>query len=328
MLINVAALLAGFVFLVFSADFFVKGSSAIARNLGVSPLIIGLTIIGLGTSAPELLVSAIASFQGNTGLATGNAIGSNIANIGLVLGATSLIAPIIIQSSLLKRELPILLAISIASYFLVIDGDLSRIDGLILLTGLVCFLYWLTLSARQNKQKNTDTLAAEFSGEIPLGMANSKAIVFSASGLMGLLASSKLLVWAAVNIAVIFGVSDLIIGLTIIAIGTSLPELAASIASVLKKEPDLAVGNIIGSNAFNLLAVFCLPGLIHPGKIDSHLIYRDFPVMLGLTLMLLMFSYGFSSQPKIGRFKGLLFVILFLAYLGKLYLDSVGTKLN
>tara|TARA_R110002074_G_scaffold402287_1_gene606232 strand:+ start:48178 stop:49155 length:978 start_codon:yes stop_codon:yes gene_type:complete len=325
MLINLAALLAGFAFLIFSADFFVKGSSALARNLGVSPLIIGLTIIGLGTSAPEILVAAIASLQGNTGLAMGNAIGSNIANIGLVLGTTAIIAPVVIQSSLLKRELPVLLAISVTSYLLVIDGDLSRIDGLILLTGLASFLYWLTLSARKNKQQNSDTLAAEFSGEIPLGMANSKAILFSASGLIGLLASSKLLVWAAVNIAVIFGVSDMVIGLTIIAIGTSLPELAASIASVLKKEPDLAVGNIIGSNAFNLLAVLCLPGLIQPGAIEGNLVSRDFPIMLGLTVMLLLFSYSFTGQPKIGRFKGFLFAILFIAYLGKVYLDSVGT---
>jgi len=156
-------------------------------------------------------------------------------------------------------------------------------------------------------------------------MANSKAILFSASGLIGLLASSKLLVWGAVNIAVIFGVSDLVIGLTIVAIGTSLPELASSIASVLKKEHDLAVGNIIGSNAFNLLAVFCLPGLIQPGPIESNLASRDFPVMLGLTVLLLLFSYSFTGQPKIGRFKGFLFLILFIAYLGKLYLDSVGT---
>lgn len=325
MLINIAALLAGFVFLIFSADFFVKGSSALARNLGISPLIIGLTIVGLGTSAPEILVAAIASLQGNTGLATGNAVGSNIANIGLVLGTTALISPIFIHSSLIKRELPIILAISITSYLLVIDGDLSRLDGLILLTGLAAFLYWLTRSVRLSKQQNTDTLSAEFIDEIPLGMANSKAILFLTSGLIGLLASSKLLVWAAANIAVIFGVSDLVIGLTIIAIGTSLPELAASIASVLKKEPDLAVGNIIGSNAFNLLAVFCLPGLIHPGAIESNLISRDFPAMLGLTVLLFLFSYSFNGQPKIGRFKGLLFAILFIAYLGKVYLDSVGT---
>ena len=324
MLLFSAALFAGFLFLIFSADSFVKGTSAIARNLGVSPLIIGLTIVGLGTSAPEMLVAGMASVQGNTGLATGNAIGSNIANIGLVLGTTALVTPILIQSSLLKRELPILLAISIASYLLVIDGDLSQLDGLILIAGLLAFLYWLLRSAQQNKQQNTDALASEFDDEIPTDISNKAASFYALVGLVGLIASSKLLVWAAVNIAIIFGVSDLVIGLTIIAIGTSLPELAASIMSVIKKEPDLAVGNIIGSNAFNLLAVFCLPGLIHPGPVDAQLVSRDFPVMLSLTLCLFFFSYSFKGKPEISRFKGAIFMIFFIAYLSKVYLDTIG----
>jgi cation:H+ antiporter len=324
MLLFSAALLTGFFFLIFAADFFVKGTSAIARNFGISPLIIGLTIVGLGTSAPEMLVAGIASFQGNTGLATGNAVGSNIANIGLVLGATALVTPIIIQSSLLKRELPILLAISIASYLLIIDGDLSRTDGLILISGLIAFMYWLLRSAKQDKKQNADPLASEFDDEIPTDISNKSAILFAASGLIGLIASSKLLVWAATNIAVIFGVSDLVIGLTIVAIGTSLPELAASIVSVLKKEPDLAVGNIIGSNAFNLLAVLCLPGLIQPGPVDNLLVTRDFPVMLGITLCLLLFSYSFNGEPKINRFKGGIFMLFFVSYLGKVYLDTLG----
>ncbi|ORU91994.1 MAG: calcium/sodium antiporter [Cycloclasticus sp. symbiont of Bathymodiolus heckerae] len=325
MLINLAALLAGFIFLVFSADFFVKGTAAIARNFGISPLIIGLTIVGLGTSAPEMLVAGMASFQGNTGLATGNAVGSNIANIGLVLGATALVTPIFIHSSLLKRELPILLAISIGSYLLVIDGDLSRLDGLILITGLFSFLYWLLRSAKQDQQKNADVLAAEFDDEIPADINNKTAYFYAASGLIALIASSKLLVWSAVNIAVIFGVSDLVIGLTIVAIGTSLPELAASITSVLKKEPDLAVGNIIGSNAFNLLAVFCLPGLIHPGTVDAALISRDFPIMLGLTLLLFLFAYSFNGEAKLNRLKGATFMLFFIGYLAKVYLDTLGT---
>ena len=324
MLINIAAILAGFVFLIFSADFFVKGTSAIARNFGISPLIIGLTIVGLGTSAPEILVAAMASAQGNAGLAMGNAIGSNIANIGLVLGTTALIAPILIKSSILRRELPILLAISTASYLLVIDGDLSRIDGLILLSGLLAFMYWLLRSARQSSPQHCDALELEFSDEIPADLPNLNAFLFFLAGLIGLIASSKLLVWAAVNIAVAFGISDLVIGLTIVAIGTSLPELAASVASVLKKEPDLAIGNIIGSNAFNLLAVFCLPGLIHPSTVESALITRDFPLMLGFTLLLFFFSYSFNGQPKINRLKGGVFMLLFFAYLGKVYLDTLG----
>jgi cation:H+ antiporter len=169
-----------------------------------------------------------------------------------------------------------------------------------------------------------DALDVEFSDEIPTNISNNKAFVFSLLGLIGLITSSKLLVWSAVNIAASFGVSDLVIGLTIIAIGTSLPELAASITSVLKKEPDLAIGNIIGSNAFNLLAVLCLPGLIKPGAIDHDLITRDAPAMLVLTLLLFFFSYSFSGQAKISRVKGFLFVMLFLAYLSKVYLDTTG----
>ena len=324
MLINIAALLAGFTFLIFSADFFVKGTSAIARNFGIPPLIIGLTIVGLGTSAPEILVAAMASAQGNTGLATGNAIGSNIANIGLVLGATALITPILIQSSILKRELPVLLAISTASYLLVIDGNLSRIDGMLLLSGLAAFMYWLLRSAQQSKPQHSDALELEFNDEIPSDLPNLNAFLFFLAGLIGLIASSKLLVWAAVNIALAYGVSDLVIGLTIVAIGTSLPELAASVASVIKKEPDLAVGNIIGSNAFNLLAVFCLPGLINPTDVDSALISRDFPIMLGFTLLLFFFSCSFNGQPRINRLKGGIFMLFFFTYLGKVYLDTLG----
>ncbi len=325
MLLFLAALVAGFFFLIFSADFFVKGTSAIARNLGVPPLIIGLTIVGLGTSAPEMLVAGMASIQGNTGLATGNAIGSNIANIGLVLGATALTAPILLQSSLLKREFPILMAISMASYLLVIDEHLSRLDGLVLITGLGIFLYWLLRSAQQTKKQNKDILATEFEEEIPTNLSTKVASFYAISGLVTLIASSKLLVWAAVNIAIFFGVSDLVIGLTIIAIGTSLPELAASIMSVIKKEPDLAVGNIIGSNAFNLLAVLCLPGLLYPNSVDTQLVTRDFPIMLGFTLLLFFFSYSFNGEPKINRFKGGLFVLFFAAYLSKVYLDTLGT---
>ncbi|ORU90976.1 MAG: calcium/sodium antiporter [Cycloclasticus sp. symbiont of Poecilosclerida sp. N] len=324
MLLNIAGLLTGLLFLVFCADDFVKGASAIARNFGISPLIIGLTVVGLGTSAPEMLVAGMASIQGNTGLATGNAVGSNIANIGLVLGTTALIAPVLIKSSLLKRELPILLAISIMSYLLIIDGDLSRFDGLVLLSALAAFMYWLIRSAKQSKSQQADPLGTEFSKEIPSNLSNSKAFFFFLRGLIGLIVSSKLLVWAAVNIAVVFGVSDLVIGLTIVAIGTSLPELAASITSVLKKESDLAVGNIIGSNAFNLLAVLCLPGLIRPGAVDSQLVFRDFPIMLGFTLLLFAFSYRFNGEAKISRLKGTVLTIFFISYLGKVYLETLG----
>ena len=322
MLLNTLALLGGFVVLIFSADRFVTGTSAIARNLGVSPMVIGLTIVGLGTSAPEILVSGLASWQGNPGLAVGNAIGSNIANIGLVLGTTALLMPISVHSNLLKREMPLLMAVSIASFLLIVDGDLSRLDGTLLIIGLAGFLFWLIRGALQNRQ--SDPLTQEFEQEIPSDLPTKTAVILFALGLIGLLVSSRLLVWAAVNIATALGVSDLIIGLTIIALGTSLPELAASIASLIKKEDDLAIGNIIGSNVYNLLAVFCLPGLIRPGPLESTVISRDFPAMLILTLVLFFIAYSMGKTPRISRSGGAILLMLFVGYMVKLYLDTVG----
>lgn len=325
MLLSYVGLFIGFCVLIFSADYFVKGASALAKNIGVSPLIIGLTIVGLGTSAPEMLVAGIASLEGNTGLAIGNAVGSNIANIGLVLGVSALVSPIFIQSSLLKREFPILLFATAISYFLLLDGTLSLIDGSILLAGLIVFLMWLIHSARKSKEQGNDPLEAEFEAEIASNIKTSSAWLFCILGLVGLVLSSKLLVWAAINIATYFGVSDLVIGLTIVAIGTSLPELAASITSILKKEPDLALGNVIGSNLFNLLAVLCLPGLIRPGTVDELVFTRDMPVMLGLTVFLFAISFGFKKEACIGRIKGLVLALVFIGYMSKLYFDSIST---
>jgi len=325
MLLSYVGLFVGFCTLIFSADYFVKGASALANNIGVSPLIIGLTIVGLGTSAPEMLVAGIASLDGNTGLAIGNAIGSNIANIGLVLGFSALVSPIFIQSSLLRREFPILLLASVVSYLLVLDGNLSILDGSILVIGLVLFLFWLVRSAKKSKGKLADPLETEFSEEIPNDISTLAASLYCLFGVIGLVLSSKLLVWSAVNIATHFGISDLVIGLTIIAIGTSLPELAASITSILKKEPDLALGNVIGSNLFNLLAVLCLPGLIHPGAVDSVVITRDMPVMLLLTIFLYAISFGFGKEACVGRLKGLILATIFITYMGTLYFDSLNT---
>ena len=301
MLIDVLALALGLVVLVYAADWFVDGASSIARNFGVSPLLIGLTIVGLGTSAPEIMVSALASFQGNSGLAVGNAIGSNIANMGLILGATALIAPLAFHSRLLRRELPVLMLISIACYVLALDG-LSVFDGVLMLLGLVVFLYWLIHTAMTERKR--DILAKEMEADVPEAISNHKAWILFVVGLLGLLISSKILVWAAVNIAYVMGVSDLVIGLTIVALGTSLPELAASVGSVLKGEDDLAVGNVIGSNVYNLLAVFSLPALIAPGPVDATVISRDFPVLLAFTAVLFILGVGFSKAGNINRWEG------------------------
>ena len=316
MLIDFIALLLGLVVLVYAADWFVDGASAIARNFGISPLLIGLTIVGLGTSAPEIMVSSLASFQGNPGLAIGNAIGSNIANMGLILGITALIAPLAFHSRLLRRELPVLMLISVVCYILALDG-LSVFDGVLMLLGLVAFLYWLIRIAMT--ERKSDVLVKEVAAEVPETMPNNKAWMFFVLGLLGLLISSKVLVWAAVNIAHALGVSDLVIGLTIVALGTSLPELAASIGSVLKGEDDLAVGNVIGSNVYNLLAVFSLPALIAPGPVDATVISRDFPVLLVFTGVLFILGVGLSKAGNINRWEGGGLLSAYLLYQWTIY---------
>jgi len=315
MVLNFIAMAVSLIVLVIAADKFVVGAVTIAKNHGISPLLIGLTVVGLGTSTPEILVSAIASFQGNTGLAVGNALGSNIANVGLILGCTALVTPLIFKSELLKRELPVLMVISLICYFLSFNG-LGIIDGLLMLTMLVLFLAWMIRLARQEQAATTidDPLERELIDEIPETIATSKAYFFFIAGLIGLLVSSRVIVWAAVNIAESFGVSDLVIGLTIVAFGTSLPELAASIASVLKKEYDLAVGNVIGSNLYNLLAVYSLPGLISPGAIAESVLYRDFPVMLAFTAALFILGYGLRKPGQINRPEGLTLLLAFCCY--------------
>ncbi|MCF7971788.1 MAG: calcium/sodium antiporter [Methylococcaceae bacterium] len=311
MLIYFIALVLGLVALVFSADWFVDGTASIARNLGVSPLLIGLTIVGFGTSAPEVLVSALASIQGNSGLAIGNAIGSNIANIGLILGGTALIAPLAFHSGLLTRELPVLMVISVFCYVLALDG-LTLVDGALMLLALVVFLFWLIRTALVERKK--DILAQEVVAEMSGIMSNNKAWLYFSVGLVGLLISSKILVWSAVSIAQAMEVSDLVIGLTIVALGTSLPELAASVSSVLKGEDDLAVGNVIGSNVYNLLAVYSLPALIAPGVVDATVISRDFPVMLGFTGALFILGMGMSKAGNINRWEGSALLSAYLFY--------------
>ena len=308
MVVFIVVLIFSLVALVFSADYFVSGAVSIAKQMGVSSLVIGLTIVGLGTSAPEILVSGISSLQGNPGLAVGNALGSNIANIGMVLGVTAIIAPIAMPSGIMRREIPVLMGISVLCYLLAFDG-LGQIDAVFMLVGLVVFLGWLIRSSRGDAQ------ADDFSDEFDSGMTTKKAWVAFSLGLLGLLFSSNILVWAAVNIAQYYGVSDLVIGLSIVAVGTSLPELAASIMSVIKAEGDLAIGNVIGSNIYNLLAVYSLPGLFAPNVLDPSVLYRDFPVMLFLTGVLFVFGYKFFKKTgSISRLEGLALISFYVGY--------------
>ncbi len=319
---DLGAVALGIVALVWGADRFVLGAAGVARNLGVSTLVIGLVIVGFGTSAPELLVSAMAGLEGATGLAVGNALGSNIANIGLVLGTTALIVPLAIHSGVLKREFPVLLFMCFAVLILLWDGHLGRLDGFILVAALVGLVYWTVRLAL--KERDHDPLQAEVAEEIPETLAMGAAVLWLVVGLVVLLAGARMVVWGAVNIAHAFGVSEVIIGLTIVAIGTSLPELAASVMGALKGEPDLAIGNVVGSNLFNLLGVLGLPALIHPEVLDASVLSRDYPVMLGLTLALFLLVYSRRRTPRIGRGSGFLLLGAYGAYMTTLYFATVS----
>lgn len=321
MLMPIAAILVGLVILVWSADRFVDGASATARYAGMPPLLIGMVIVGFGTSAPEIVVSVIAALQGNPGLALGNAYGSNIANIGLILGITALISPIRVHSQVLRKELPVLLLITLLSLALVWNGALSRMDACILLLVFVAIMGW---SIKQGMKpsavsvNSADSLNKDESETLDdNAMSRKAAWVWLVLGLVLLVASSRLLVWGAVDIAQAFGVSDLVIGLTIVAIGTSLPELASSIVAIRKNQHDLAIGNVIGSNLFNTLAVVGLAGVISPMSVASEVLSRDFLVMIGLTLSLFVLGYGFKGRvARINRVEGGLLLAVYLAYTG------------
>ncbi|QPL49378.1 calcium/sodium antiporter [Alteromonas sp. B31-7] len=312
MFLSVVIFLVGLIVLSWSADRFVYGASALAKNIGISPMMIGLTIVAMGSSAPEIVVSAMASANGNMNTAVGNALGSNITNIALVLGITALVKPLVVASTTLKRELPALLVITLIAVAFLFDGELASYEGLILM-GLFVFVLammaWLSLQVDKE-----DPLVAETADEIPSNVSTTSALIWIGVGLVLLPLSAHFLVDSAVEIARYFGISDLVIGLTIIAFGTSLPELAASIAGVLKGEDDLALGNIIGSNIFNLLAVLGMPGLIAPGLLDPDVFNRDMWVMLGLTLLLFLFSFDLIGKRIISRTNGALFLASFIGY--------------
>lgn len=323
MLLDILAILAGFILLIWSADRFVDGASAVAQNLGISPLLIGLIIVGFGTSAPEMLVAAFASAEGSPGLAIGNALGSNITNIALVLGMTALLVPLHIHSGILKREMPILTTIMLIVLMLLLDHELGLLDGMILAIGLIVVMSWL---GKQAVKETSDPLNKEFAQELgdSESMSMKKASFTLFIGLLVLLGSSKLLVWGATNIAIELGVSDLIIGLTIVAIGTSLPELAATIMSAYKKEHDIALGNIIGSNIFNMLGVLAFPALIAPGALPEGVLQRDLPWTIGLTLLLFLLAYGFKSAGYLSRLKGGLLLVCFIGYETVLYFSAIA----
>lgn len=320
MLTAVIQLVAGFLLLVWGADRLVAGASSFARNMGVSPLVIGLTIIGFGTSAPELVVSAVATLKGNSGLAVGNAIGSNIANMGLVLGATALIYPLRMESTALKREYPMLLLIMLVCFLMALDGMYSQAEGWILLAGLLVVVIWIIHIGLHRPL--SDPLAEEFDAEIPKDVPTRTAVFWLVVGLIVLPVSSTFLVDGAITIARYLHVTDTVIGLTIVALGTSLPELATAITAALHKEDDLAIGNIIGSNIFNLLGVLGIAAVINPVAILPIILARDFPAMFLITGALYLMASDFRGPGRIGRRSGSVLLTMFVGYFIMVWMSS------
>lgn len=316
MIIPLSATLAGMLLLVWGADRFVEGAAATARHFNMPPLLIGMVIVGFGTSAPEMMVSALAAWQGNPGIALGNAYGSNIANISLILGLTALISPIKLHSQVLRKELPILTLVTILALLLMRDLQLSRVDGFVHLAIFAGLMGW---SIREGLGQREDALGRETELELKQHILPlNRSLFWLAAGLLVMIFSSRLLVWGAVEIARQLGVSDLIIGLTILAIGTSLPELASSISAVRKNEHDIALGNVIGSNLFNTLAVVGIAGTIHPVGFDRTVYFRDMLTMGTITLALFLFSYNFRRTGKINRIEGALLLACYIGYISYL----------
>ncbi len=322
MVTSFVILILGFAALVWSADRFVYGAAALAKNFGVPTLIVGLTVVAMGSSAPEMMVSASAALANKTDTAVGNAVGSNITNILLVLGITALLRPLSVSSSTLRREIPLVLLVSIATWYIFSDNYFSFFEGAALLFGFVVFIGGLIFVSLRAKNQD-DPFVSEACDEVPDNVPTKKAVFWLVVGMILLPVSSNFLVGSAVDIAKYFGLSDLVIGLTIIAIGTSLPELAASIAGVLKNEDDLALGNIVGSNIFNILAVLPLAGLINPSVIDASVANRDVIIMIGATLALIAMSLNFRGQRRINRLEGGLLIVAFMIYQGYIF-SQVG----
>ncbi|PID65391.1 MAG: calcium/sodium antiporter [Gammaproteobacteria bacterium] len=324
MLLDIAYVIIGLAVLMWSADKFIDGAAGTATYFGMSPLMVGMLIVGFGTSAPEIVVSAFAAFDGNPGIALGNAYGSNIANIGLVLGITALLYPLSVGSRIVRREIPLLVLVLLLCFGLLYDFSLSRIEAIILLLVIVVIMIFNTFYSNEQ-----DSLSSELSEEssdreqITLG----KALFSLVIGLVLLLLSSKYLVDGAVGIAQYFGVSDLVIGLTVIAVGTSLPELASSMAAAKKGESDIVLGNIIGSSLFNALAVVGIAGVIKPLQIENIFLYRDFSTGFILTLLLWFFTFGIRGKAELTRQQGGFLLLAYIAYTVYLLITMKGEPL-
>ena len=321
MLVNSLQIGVGILLLIWGADRFVHGAAAIARNFGVAPLLIGLTIVAFATSAPEILVSAVAAGRGEGGLALGNAIGSNVCNIGLVLGAVSLVRPIQLSSATLRREMSALLAVSLLTVSLFLDSFLSRVDGFVMMTGLVIVMIWLAKLGL--KSAANDPLKGDYEAEIPIDVSMKMAVLWFFVGLAVLLAGAELLVEGAISVAQAFGVSEVVIGITLVALGTSLPELAVSLISAMKKEYGLAIGNIVGSNIFNLLAVIGVAATIDPHALAPSVLSLHVFVMVAFTLVLFAMTYDYDGKSELSRIEGGALLTAYFGYFGYVLSQNV-----
>ena len=323
MLIAVLKIIGGFIALTYGADRFVDGASSIAKSLNVSTLLIGLTVVAFGTSAPEMLVSASAALKGSPGIALGNAIGSNIANMALVLGATALVIPLVVQSQTLRKEFPILWIVMLGVFVLLYNLELTRFKAVLMLIGLLIFMIWIVADGKRTASNIKSDQVQEVT-EINL----KSAIFWTIFGLGILVVGANILVDGSSTVARSFGISDAVIGLTIVAIGTSLPELAASLAGALKGEPDLAMGNVIGSNVFNLLAVIGIAGTLSPMSISQELMSRDYTLMLLLTGLLFAFCFwqqrGDKKEGSLNRKHGIILLGIYVVYIVVIVLQSLA----
>ena len=326
MILAIVAIVVGLVLLVWSADRFVDGAVGVAQFFGMSTFLIGMLVVGFGTSAPEMVVSVLSALNDTPQLALGNAYGSNIANIALILGTTALIAPVIVKKQAVKRDIPILIATTVLTIVLVKDGNVSLFDGVVLLLAFVAItVFNISMELRDKRMRKNEDAESEPAEKVSIV----KAFAWLLVGLALLIASSRMLVWGAVYMAQALGVSDLLIGLTIVAVGTSLPELASSIAAARRGENDLAVGNVIGSNIFNTLVVVGIAAVITPIKaMDAEVLSRDLPIVSVLTLLLFFICIPFKKKngkrvSGFGRIGGAFFLSLYIAYLVLLGIQSV-----
>jgi cation:H+ antiporter len=322
MFVATALLFIGLILLAYGADRLVFSAAILSRSFGIPPLIIGMTVVSIGTSLPELIVSFSAAQHGQMDLAVGTALGSNITNILLILGGAALLHPLTVHSNLIRRELPLMLLVSLLSGIMLFDNYLSRLDGVAWLLIALGYLLIAIRIARRAERENNDTLTREQLAELPRDESgNTVAFLWLAVALLILPMSTRMVIDNATVFADYFGVSELVMGLTLIAVGTSLPELATVIAGAMKGEDDIAIGNLIGANIFNLAIVLGLPALVHPGSIDPHAFARDYWVMLGVSVLFALLCL--QRRRRIGRAAGTLLLAGFIVWVCWLWLSPM-----